>query len=228
MRVERGCHANPEGDRVEVFSDVPARPHPWEGYARVARASIGAQLDRAAAGRTPQGRALDIGCGRGVHSARLAERGWDVVGIDQQEQAIAAARERGIRGVRFEVVDATRLESATLGTFDFFLDIGCFQGLDAPARTAYCRGVTALANPGARLLLLAFGPTRMRWLTEGVTPAAVTDGFPQWRLVHSEPAETKGLGWPMSRSRPMWFRFELATRRTPARHSDQEAREKYA
>ncbi len=39
------------------------------------------------------------------------------------------------------------------------LDVGCFQGLRAEQRAAESRGVTALANSGATLLMLAFGPT---------------------------------------------------------------------
>ena len=40
------------------------------------------------------------------------------------------------------------------------LDLGCFQGLDAGQRRAAGGGVTALANPGATMLVPAFRPTR--------------------------------------------------------------------
>ena len=42
----------------------------------------------------------------------------------------AAAKSRGVAGLSYVVGDVTRLPSTRLGTFDFFLDIGCFQGLD--------------------------------------------------------------------------------------------------
>ena len=50
---------------------------PWEHYAEVAQASITAKLERESAERIvrPLGRALDVGCGRGVHSAALAHLG---------------------------------------------------------------------------------------------------------------------------------------------------------
>lgn len=39
-------------------------------------------------------RILDIGCGRGRHAIQLAERGYDVTGVDLSPRSIADARER--------------------------------------------------------------------------------------------------------------------------------------
>ena len=64
--------------------------------------------------------------------------------------AIEAAKAKGTRSVTYLVGDVTRLQSADHGTFDFFLDIGCFQGSDAGQRLAEGRGVSELANPGQR------------------------------------------------------------------------------
>ena len=45
---------------------------PWERYSAAAAGSTGALLDREEAGRSrPLGRALDLGCGRGLHTAEL-------------------------------------------------------------------------------------------------------------------------------------------------------------
>jgi hypothetical protein len=141
---------------------------PWERYRDAAAASIAAVLDREEDGRPrPLGRALDLGCGRGQFTPELARRGWESVGIDYVPAAIAAANRRPAQGASYVVGDVTDLPSAHLGTFSFFLDIGCFQGLDAEQRQAEGRGVGALANPDATLLMLAFGPTRMRSLVGG-------------------------------------------------------------
>ena len=185
---------------------------PWEHYAEVAHASIAAKLERESTDRVarPLGRALDIGCGRGVHSAALAHLGWDVVGIDIVARAVKAATRAGVQGARFHVADATRLQQAGLGHFDFFLDVGCFQGLDAVGRLDMGEGVTALANPGATLLMLAFGPTLLHRLTEGVTREQVITAFPAWRPLSTEPADTRGLEWPLDRSHPTWYRFRMA------------------
>src|SRR3954452_24179016 len=117
---------------------------PWEGYGQAAAASIAALFDREGAERGhPLGRALDLGCGRGQYTPELARRGWEAVGIDDVPSAIEAAQSRGGVGVCYLVGDVTRLLSAGIGGFDFFLDIGCFQGLDPQQRVAEAHGVTA-------------------------------------------------------------------------------------
>ena len=134
---------------------------PWERYATAAASSIAVVLDREETGRSrPLGRALDLGCGRGLYTPELARRGWEAVGIDYVPAAIEAAqaKSRSAAGLRYVVGDVTHLRSAGLGTFDFFLDIGCFQGLDARQRLAQGEGASALANPGATLLMLKLRP----------------------------------------------------------------------
>ncbi len=70
-------------------------------------------LDREEAERRrPYGKALDLGCGRGMHSVELARRGWDVTGIDMIPKALrgaeARAREAGVH-VTFLKGDVTDL-----------------------------------------------------------------------------------------------------------------------
>jgi len=181
---------------------------PWERYRHAAAASIAALLDREETGRSrPLGRALDLGCGRGQYTPELARRGWEAVGIDYVPAAIEAAKRRGAAGSATSWETFTNLPSASLGTFDFFLDIGCFQGFDAGQRLAEGRGVSALANPGATVLMLAFGPSRMRSFVGGVSQAEVETAFPQWEMLAAEPADTAGLGWPMNKTAPQWYRL---------------------
>jgi 2-polyprenyl-3-methyl-5-hydroxy-6-metoxy-1,4-benzoquinol methylase len=121
---------------------------PWERYGKAAADSIATLLDREETGRSrPLGRALDLGCGRGQFTPELARRGWEAVGIDYVPAAIEEARRRGTEGVTYVVGDVTDLPSADLGTFDFFLDIGCFQGFDIQQQRGEGRGVSALADP---------------------------------------------------------------------------------
>ena len=183
---------------------------PWERYATAAAASIAARLDREEAERSrPLGRALDLGCGRGLYTPELARRGWEAMGIDYVPAAIEAAKAKSRAAARLSYVvgDVTRLPPAQLGTFDFFLDIGCFQGLDADQRQAAGAAVSALANPGATILMLAFGPSRYRRLVGGVSQHEVQAAFPGWELLAAEPADTAGLGWPMNRTAPRWYRL---------------------
>jgi SAM-dependent methyltransferase len=187
---------------------------PWERYATAAAASIAARLDREEAERSrPPGRALDLGCGRGLYTPELARRGWEAVGIDYVPAAIEAAKakSRGAARLSYVVGDVTRLPPAQLGTFDFFLDIGCFQGLDTGQRLSEGSGVSALANPGATLLLLSFGPSRWRWLVEGASQEEVQTAFAGWEMLASKPAGTAGLGWPMNQTAPRWYRLRWQT-----------------
>jgi SAM-dependent methyltransferase len=183
---------------------------PWERYGAAAAASIAARLDREETGRSrPLGRALDLGCGRGQYTPELARRGWQAVGVDYVPAAIeaAAAKSRGVDGLSYVVGDVTRLPSAGLGTFDFFLDIGCFQGLDAGQRLSLAEGARALANPGATLLLLTFGPGRWQRLVGGASQDEVAAAFAGWQMLAAEPADIAGLGWPMNKTAPHWYRL---------------------
>ena len=185
---------------------------PWERYGQAAAASIAAHLDREETERSrPLGRALDLGCGRGQFTPELTRRGWEAVGIDYVPAAIEAAKSRGAAGVTYVVGDVTNLPAASLGRFDFFLDIGCFQGFHAEERLAEGRGVSALANPKATLLMLAFGPSRMRTFVGGVSQAEVEAAFPEWEMLAVEPADTAGLGWPMNKTAPQWYRLRRRT-----------------
>jgi len=184
---------------------------PWERYGKAASASIAQRLDREEAERSrPPGRMLDLGCGRGQYTAELARRGWEVVGVDNVPKAIEAARRKEIPGATFVVGDVTDLDVDELGTFDFFLDIGCFQHLDAGQRRAAGRGITALAKPAATLLMMEFSrPTPIRSFAGGVVPEEVEEALPGWDVLSVEDAETAGLDWPMSRMAPRWFRLRL-------------------
>ena len=49
---------------------------PWERHATATRANTGAILDREEAERPqPPGRAIDLGCGRGLYARELASKG---------------------------------------------------------------------------------------------------------------------------------------------------------
>jgi SAM-dependent methyltransferase len=183
---------------------------PWEKYGAANAESVAALLDREEADRgRPLGRALDLGCGRGQYTPELARRGWEAVGIDIVKPAVEAAREAETSGAEYVTGDVTDLPAYGLGTFDFFLDVGCFQGLEPDRRRAEGRGVTELASPGATLLMLAFGATWLRSVIEGASRAEVEEAFPGWEMLSVEPAGTASLGWPMSRTRPQWYRLRL-------------------
>lgn len=79
--------------------------------------------------------------------------------------------------------------------------------MDTGQQRAEGRGVSELANPDATLLMLAFGPTRLRSRIGGVSQVEVEAAFPEWEPLDVQAADTAGLGWPMNRTSPQWYRL---------------------
>ena len=165
---------------------------PWEVAAAAGTADEAAMLDREDATHpVGQRRALDIGCGRGRHSALLTQRGWQVVGVDFVPEAIAAAQARSdVAGIHFVVGDVADLVSVVSGPFDFFLDGGCFHGLSAQERIGWGRGVSALAAPGATMLMVAFDPWPSTPLPPNVPAGTSLDDIrevlPGWEVLSDD------------------------------------------
>ena len=185
---------------------------PWERAGESAQESFKALLDREEGERSwPFGRALDLGCGRGTHTHELARRGWEAMGIDTISRALDGARVETGSKASFALADVTRLDESELGTFDFFLDVGCFHGLSLEQRRAQARGITELANPGATILMLAFGPSGLPIIPGGVAPSEVQRTFVGWDLLSTEPADTSGMPAPMKRTNPSWYRLRATS-----------------
>ena len=118
------------------------------------------------AGGVLPGRALEVGAGTGTNSIWLAERGFDVLGVDVAPLAVEKARtklaDRTLR-CRFESLDFLAGAPAG-GPFDFAFDRGCFHVFDAPEERARfaARMAAALAPGGVWLSLIGSteGPPR--------------------------------------------------------------------
>jgi SAM-dependent methyltransferase len=163
---------------------------PWEAdpIHGPAAEQISLLFDREESSRTaPYGSALDLGCGSGIWSVRLAQRGWQATGIDVVPKAIRRARERaqaaGVN-VRFVEGDVTALQAAEVGSdFGFVLDLECFNHLNDVQRRAVGREVSAVAGPGATILLLVWGAGR-RWpLARGASRSDIEVAFPGWAVL---------------------------------------------
>ena len=79
-----------------------------EGYEKNARfvSDLGAEILSWLA-PAPGMRVLDVGCGDGALTRRIAEMGADVVGIDVSDDLIEAARRRGLDVHKLSVTDMT-------------------------------------------------------------------------------------------------------------------------
>ncbi len=125
---------------------------------------------------------------------RLAERGWEVTGVDVVEKALHRARERvDEAGVEMRLVhgDATALREAGVGSgFQLVLDTGTFHGLTDAQREAMGREVSAVAAPDATLILDCFAPRRGP-LPRGATRADAGRAFPGWEVTDVDVADTE-------------------------------------
>ncbi|OBH61883.1 methyltransferase type 12 [Mycobacterium colombiense] len=159
---------------------------PWDGHplAQSVRDLVEGTRDAAA---LPAGRALEVGCGTGDCSIYLAQHGWNVTAVDfvakPLERARAKARAAGA-AVEFVQADVTQLSRAGIGAnFELIVDNACLHNMSDADRDAYVREITAVAAPGARLLIIAFIPGG-RVGVRGVDRAEMERRFTQsWTLL---------------------------------------------
>jgi hypothetical protein len=107
---------------------------------------------------------LHTGCGGGMISAWMAERGFEVHAVDADAAKIAAARRdfRGAPRLSFAAADLAAPAALPAG-FGAALDDGLFASLDARGRAAYADNLAAACAPGAMFLLLLPGAGSARF-----------------------------------------------------------------
>ncbi|MGE5230048.1 MAG: SAM-dependent methyltransferase [Deltaproteobacteria bacterium] len=181
----------------EAYQGTP----PWDiGRAQPA-------LERAAADGLVRGPVLDAGCGTGENALFFAARGFEVVGVDAVEAAVAAARAKAqARGLPAEFLVHDALALGDLGRrFRTVVDSGLFHTFDDEERRRYVTSLAAATAPGARLFVLCFseqqpgnsGPRR-------VTQAELREAFdrPPFRVVSIVAAE---MATNLGGSRRAWL-----------------------
>lgn len=107
-------------------------------------------------------RVLDIGCGAGFLSNRLATRGWNVVGLDASEGSLAvAARRDNTRSVRYELGDACELPFGD-ESFDVACAMDFLEHVEDPARVI--AEAARVLRPGGLFFFHTFNRTLLAWL----------------------------------------------------------------
>jgi SAM-dependent methyltransferase len=111
------------------------------------------------------GRALDLACGEGQNAIWLAGLGWEVVGVDYSEVAIAKARARAARdGVDVQFVAADLLEyEAEPAAYALVLVL--YLHLPAEERRRVLAQASQALAPGGTLVLVGHDLVNV---TEGV------------------------------------------------------------
>jgi len=129
-----------------------------------------------------KGHSLDLGCGEGEHAVALANKGWQVTGVDFVRKAVEnaknAAEKSGVADkTEFLVGDVAQLEKLKLTKFDIAFDIGCFHLLNEADQEAYITGVSHVLKRSAVLLLYAFTPRKQGRREVGFYPAEIEGKF---------------------------------------------------
>ncbi|MGD8374752.1 MAG: class I SAM-dependent methyltransferase [Acidobacteriota bacterium] len=184
---------------------------PWE---RMPSLPIGDQavslLDQEESGREPpHGRALDLGCGTGFWSVGLAQRGWEVTGVDIVPKAVRTARKRArAAGVEARFVEGsiTSLSAMDIGSgFRLILDFGAVHGLAPEQVRAVGREVTVVASEEASLLMYAFCPARRGPLPRGIGRQEIEGAFRGWTITHEEPFDVSGAPRFVQKAHPRFY-----------------------
>jgi ubiquinone/menaquinone biosynthesis C-methylase UbiE len=143
---------------VEEYDDLRA---PWYQHGLATIDEILVRELQPPAGAAGPLRALDVGCGTGIQSLRLASFGYQVLGLDTAPRLLARARAKlsaaGYSGARFVNADAVEVPAA-----DASFDVANCCGSTLSLVTHWRRALSEMARclkPGGRLLLEVEG----RW-----------------------------------------------------------------
>jgi SAM-dependent methyltransferase len=110
----------------------------------------------------PRGRVAVPGCGRGHDVRYLVRQGYDAIGFDFSDTAVAEARARAsTEGVAapIELRDIFTLSREYANAFDGIWEYTCFCAIDPARRAEYVRVMDAVLRPGG-WLLACFYPMR--------------------------------------------------------------------
>ena len=133
-------------------------------------------------------------------------------GVDVVDKVLERARQRAVdEGVEVRWVKGSVGALGRLGLepgYSLVYDFGCIQGLSDPERRGAAAGMTELAAPGARLLLLAFKAGRRVLLPRGMdTDDVLTLLGDGWELERAESAVSADMPPPIRRADPTLFRL---------------------
>ena len=184
---------------------------PWERRQAWAE-QVSTMFDREEQERQPpRGAALDLGCGTGFWSIQLAERGWEVTGIEIVPKALRAARERAQKAgveVRFLEGSVAALRDAGVGSgFRLVLDFGTVHGLSPAEVKAVAREVSAVATDDATLLMYTFSPGRKGPTPRGLGREEVEAAYAGWRVTDEQPFDASDMPALFGKANPRWYRL---------------------
>jgi SAM-dependent methyltransferase len=151
-------YLNPRPALAELGRIYPPHYHAYQftaanfGLAYRVRSRLEARRLLSYAKGLPQGaRILDIGCGDGFHLdllRRFGDPSWQLVGVDISEQAVTAARQRGLTVYQGRAGEA----SLPAASFDLILLIATIEHVDDPA--GVIEAAARLLTPQGRAVIV--------------------------------------------------------------------------
>lgn len=116
---------------------------------------------------------LDLGCGTGHLTDKIAAFGADVMGIDSAPSMIEQAR-RHYPNLHFQVVDATNLQFTEC--FDAVFSNAVLHWIKDPEKVV--AGVSRSLKPGGRFVAEFGGKGNIKAITKAIYTAMQTAGYP--------------------------------------------------
>jgi SAM-dependent methyltransferase len=108
-----------------------------------------------AIGVRPGMKVLDLGCGDGTTALPSARRGAEVLGVDIAGNLVAAGNKRaqaeGLRNVRFQEGDASKLQGIADKSFDLVVTV--FGAMFAPRPFEVAKEMVRVTKPGGRIVM---------------------------------------------------------------------------
>ena len=117
-------------------------------------------------------RILDIGCGTGALTQKIAERGAEIIGIDQSAEMIGKAREQ-FSGISFEVMNAVDLQVE--GLFDAVFSNATFHWIKSQALLT--QGIVRVLRPGGRMVVEFGGSGNVETIIRQVRTTLRVSGY---------------------------------------------------
>lgn len=155
-------------------------------------------------GRIKPCRAIDLGCGTASNCVFLAQKGFEVTGVDFAQTAIELGHKRAAEaGVKVNFVrdDLTDLRLIS-GIFDFLLDYGVLDDLRLHQREPYLRNILPLTHSGSQYLLWGF-EFPIRWWEKFVPfydvpffPGEIEQRFGQYFEIERIAGKIDNSKWP--------------------------------
>lgn len=138
----------------EIYGNMPLEDIPWN-----VEAPPKLLVELVETGKVRPCRAIDLGCGAGNYAIYLAEKGFEVTGVDISSAAIDIARNNAeAKGLKCDFFVADVLEELKTfnQTWDFAYDWGMLHHILPEQRHKYIEGVYRILNPKGKYLSVCF------------------------------------------------------------------------